>query len=308
MRIFRIICTTFIIVLSASLSAGNQMNNTYITWDDFVKNFGKEMVSAESVFENIRKHDSLEFSLRTFDFDFVSDKKKKIESLEKFMKEHYQYTFEPITERDDKLWELHGETNEFPLTKETLTYWALDMYKRGFEFDSALTGYGSLQPDSPKQPELDKSKEDFYFDKGIDCYNKGDLSGAIANWTIAIKINPEDPNAYYSRAIVKNELYTWKAALRDYDKAISLAPGFISAILNRGSLRDENGDYWGAIDDYNLVLKNDKSDIDNQQKAYFNRGNSKYNLGKNADACRDWKKALEIGADYAKERIMKYCQ
>jgi tetratricopeptide (TPR) repeat protein len=308
MKTLRIICATILIGLSASPSAEDKMENTYVTWDDFKNNFGREMVSAESVFENIYKHDPLEFSMRTFDFDFVSDEKKKIERLEKFMKAHYPYTFKPIFERDDKLWELHGETNEFPLTKETLTYWALDMYKRGFEFDSALTGYGSLKPDSPRQPDFDKSKEDVYFDKGVDCYNAGDLSGAIANWTIVIKINPKDPNAYYSRAIVKNELHTWKAALQDYDKAISLAPNFISAILNRGSLKDENGDHKGAIDDYDFVLSNDKSDIDNKQKAYFNRGNSKYNLGKGAEACRDWKKALEMGAAYAKERIAKYCQ
>jgi tetratricopeptide (TPR) repeat protein len=53
---------------------------------------------------------------------------------------------------------------------------------------------------------------------------------------------------------VKNELYTWKSALKDYDKAIEIAPNFVSALLNRGGLKDENGDYQGAISDYEKIL------------------------------------------------------
>lgn len=106
----------------------------------------------------------------------------------------------------------------------------------------------------------------------------------------------------------KNELYTWKSALRDYDKAIEIAPDFASAILNRGTVKDENEDYIGAIEDYNKVLSFKELDIENQQSAHFNRGNTYFNLKNGEKACEDWKKAVELGAEYAKERIEKHCK
>jgi tetratricopeptide (TPR) repeat protein len=134
------------------------------------------------------------------------------------------------------------------------------------------------------------------------------LNGALINWTLSLTINPNSADSYYSRAIVKNELYTWKSALRDYDKAIELEPDFINAIMNKGTVKDENEDYLGAIEDYNKVLSFKNVDIENQQRSYFNRGNTYFNLKKNDEACKDWKKSLELGAEYAKERIDKYCK
>ena len=52
----------------------------------------------------------------------------------------------------------------------------------------------------------------------------------------------------------------------------------------------------------------DKVELENKQQAYFNRGNSKFNLKDNKGACDDWKKALDLGADYAKERFDEHCK
>jgi tetratricopeptide (TPR) repeat protein len=125
---------------------------------------------------------------------------------------------------------------------------------------------------------------------------------------LTIQIDPTDPNAYYSRAIVKNELYTWKSALKDYDKALEIAPKFVSALINRGGLKDENGDYQGAIADYETVLKLDKLEAEQKQQAYFNLGNTYFNLKDKKTACENWNKALENGAEYAKERINEHCK
>jgi hypothetical protein len=38
-------------------------------------------------------------------------------------------------------------------------------------------------------------------------------------WSAVIALNPKNADAYYSRALVRNELPTWKSALRDYDSA-----------------------------------------------------------------------------------------
>jgi len=299
---------TGLLIITSLITFGQKMENTYFTWDNFVENFGKEMVSAEDVYSQMVKSGLMDNSLGRFDFHFVSNKKDNLERLQQFITEHYPYEIISLKKVDSQSWELHGVTNEIPVTADNLLYWGLDMYKRGYEFDSRLDGYGApFDHKNPKLPNFDKSKEDFYFDKGIDCYNSGDLSGALINWSNVLIINSTDPNAYYSRAIVKNELYTWKSALRDYDKAIEIAPDFIDALTNRGSLKDENGDYQGAIDDYNKVLLLENVDLENKQMAYFNRGNSKFNLKDKKGACEDWKKAYNLGADYALERLKEHC-
>jgi tetratricopeptide (TPR) repeat protein len=283
-------------------------NDKYFSWEEFSKNFGKEMVSAEDVFNSMVKSGLKDNCLIKMDFTFISDKKENLQKLGEFIKSHYPYTVQEI-KKYGKLWEINGETNEIPITADNLLYWGLDMYKRGYEFDAKLEAYGGpFDPKDQKFPEIDNSKTDYYFDKGLECYNNGDLSGAIFYWTFTIEIDPKDPNAYYSRAIVKNELYTWKSALKDYDKALEIAPKFVDALINRGGLKDENGDYQGAINDYETVLKLDKLDTEEIQQAYYNLGNTYFNLKDQKLACENWSKALENGAEYAKERINEHCK
>lgn len=302
--------TLTLLLLITSLTACGQkkMEKRFITWDDFIANFGKEMVSADEVHSRMVNSGLKDNCLTKMDFTFISDKKENLIKLGEFIKTHYPYTVQEVKKYED-LCEINGVTNEIPMTGDNLLYWGLDMYKRGYEFDAKLDAYGGpFDPKDQQFPDLDTSKADFYFDKGVECYEKGDLSGAIFNWTLTLTINPKEPNSYYSRAIVKAELHTWKSALKDYDKAIEIAPDFMSALTNRGSLKDENGDYQGAIEDYDKVLALDKVDLDNKQMAYFNRGNSKFNLNDKAGACADWTKALELGADYAKERLDEHCK
>ncbi|MGS2727930.1 tetratricopeptide repeat protein [Psychroserpens sp. BH13MA-6] len=279
------------------------MENTYFTWNDFVNNFGKEMVSAEDVYGNMKKNGLTDFAYAKFDFHFLSDTKEKLEKLNEYLKSNYGYSFEEYTTWEGSF-ELRGKTDLFPITKENLLYWALDMAKRGYEFDCKLDAYGALIDKEPELPDFDKSKEDYYFNKAIDLYNSNDLSGAIANWTIVLEINPKDPNSYYSRAIVKNEFYTWKSSIGDYDKAIEIAPDFIDAIVNRGTVKDENGDYEGALADYQKALELKPNDA----MTYFNIGNTKYNQDKKSEACVNWKKAKELGVEYAQERIEQHCE
>lgn len=300
---------TFLLLLTTLTACGQKkMEQKFFTWENFVDGFGKEMVSAEDVFNNMVKSGLIDNCLTKMDFTFISDKKENLQKLGEFIKAHYPYSVQEV-KKYGKLWEINGETNEIPMTADNLLYWGLDMYKRGYEFDAKLDAYGGpFDPKDQKFPVIDSSKADYYFDKGLDCYNNGDLSGAIFNWTLTIQIDPTDPNAYYSRAIVKNELYTWKSALKDYDKAIEIAPKFVSALINRGGLKDENGDYQGAIADYETILKLDKLEAEEIQQAYFNLGNTYFNLKDKKTACENWNKALENGAEYAKERINEHCK
>lgn len=303
-----IFCVLLLIGNALTTFGQNSMENKFIIWDDFTDGFSKEMVSAEDVHKSMTKSGLKDHCLTKMDFTFISDKKENLTKLGEFIKKHYPYSVQKV-KKYGTLWEINGETNEIPITADNLMYWALDMYKRGYEFDSTFEAYGGLfDPKEPKFPDLNTSKADHYYDKGLDCYNNGDLSGALFNWSLTITINPNDSEAYFSRAIVKNELHTWKSALKDYDKAIEILPKFASALINRGGVRDENGDYQGAIADYNKVLLLDNAVLEDKQQAFFNLGNTMFNLKDKELACKNWNKALELGSEYAKQRIDEYCK
>jgi tetratricopeptide (TPR) repeat protein len=279
------------------------MDNRYFTADEFNDNFGKEMAVSQDVFEGMKKSGLQDYQYCEFDFDFISDSKEKLVPLGDLLREKYQCKNIEIKKLEE-VWDLSGQAPAFPVDSDNLLFWALDLYIKGYHFDCKLDGYGAMvDTDKPEFPDTDVSKADYYFDQALTAYNNGNKGLAIIHFSTAIRIAPKDPNSYYSRACVKDELYTWKSALRDYDKAIELAPKFVDALVNRGAVKDESRDYEGAIEDYNRAIEVKPENA----KAYFNRGNSKYNKGDNAGACKDWRKSKELGADYAEERIEKYC-
>ena len=253
------------------------MENRYFTQDQFSDNLGKEMVSASEVYEQRKKSGIKDYALATYDFVYISDSKNKLDSLGHFLATNYGYKIGK-TKKAKGYWELAGDATEFPVDEDNLMYWGLDLYCKGYEFDCKLDGYGAMaDPKSQDFPKMDTSLGDHYFELAMEAYNKRNLGMAIIYFSTAIKINPKDPNSWYSRAIAKDELHTWKAARRDYDEAIK---DYSKAIL---------------LDPTNAM-------------AYFNRGNSKFSKGDKQSACTDWKKAKELGADYAQERIDDHCK
>ena len=284
------------------------MENNYFTWDKFVENFGGEMRIAGEVFESMTGSGLKDGCLCSFDFTFPSNRRQNLERLKQFLQSHYPYSITGIKSNGAE-WDLDGKTAEIPVTADNLLYWALDMAKRGYEFDAKLDAYGApFDPADQKFLDADPAQEDSLFEHGVQQYNDGDLSGALMTWAAVIALNPKNADAYYSRAIVKNELHTWKSALRDYDAALEVAPTFVSALLNRGSVKDDNGDYIGAVEDYDKVITLSDADDLTKTRAYFNRGNTKLHLKDKSGACADWKIALQRGEQDAQALIDKHCK
>jgi len=279
------------------------MQTRFFSKEEFNGRFGQEMASAVSVYEQRKKSGLQDYSIATYDFFFISDTKAKLESLGDFLKKNYDYKINrPVDQGTD--WELTGEARGFPVDEQNLMYWALDLYCKGYEFDCKLDGYGAMgDPKNQEFPDIEHKSADNYFDTAMEAYNKRNLGMAFINFSIAIKIDPKDPNSWYSRAIIRDELRTWKSARRDYDQAIALAPDFVDAIVNRAANKDEAGEYEEAVKDYTTAINLEPKNA----MAFFNRGNSKFNINDRKGACEDWNKAKELGANYAAERIEKNC-
>ena len=119
---------------------------------------------------------------------------------------------------------------------------------------------------------------------------KGDKTGALADYTQAIAINPSDAETYYKRANTRYDMGATEQAIQDYTQAIKVDPGHSKAIYNRGLARLESGDKRGAVEDFTQVVRLNPSD----GEAYSQRGLAYYDLGDYRTAIEDYTQAIRL--------------
>ncbi|MFM6097655.1 MAG: tetratricopeptide repeat protein [Dolichospermum sp.] len=79
--------------------------------------------------------------------------------------------------------------------------------------------------------------------------------GNIDDYNLAIKINPNDADAYHNRGNVRYDLGDKQGAIDDYTQAIKINPNYAQAYYGRGFVRNELRDKQGAIDDFQQAAK-----------------------------------------------------
>ena len=162
---------------------------------------------------------------------------------------------------------------------------------------------------------------------GIAAFHElGFYRDGLTFFTEAVARTPRNALCYHNRAVYYgNELHNHEAALKDFDKAIELYPGYMMAILNRGvtyeilgrkeeaiaalekafevnpnspnpdvifriaNLRYLLNDFRGSIADYNRLLAMDKL----YPRIYSHRAGSEAMLGQSEEALQDADKALD---------------
>ena len=108
---------------------------------------------------------------------------------------------------------------------------------------------------------------------------------------------------YLNRGISKANLQDYTGAIADYTKAIEIDPNYALAYVNRGISKANLQDYTGAIADFTKAIEIDPNYAD----AYGNRGVSKEILGDLNGACADWKKAAALGHTKAAQWVANQC-
>jgi tetratricopeptide (TPR) repeat protein len=97
---------------------------------------------------------------------------------------------------------------------------------------------------------VQNSAEDL-FNSGLAKSEAGDFQGAIADYTAAIRLNPNYAEAYNKRGIIRGRnLKDYPAAKADFDRAIEINPNYDHAYYNRARAREFLKDKSGAIADY----------------------------------------------------------
>ena len=95
-----------------------------------------------------------------------------------------------------------------------------------------------------------------YNNRGIARYAKGDLDGAIKDYTRSIELkNPEIYLPYNNRGLARSAKGDLDGAIKDYTEAIRLKSDYANAYRNRGIAWDNKSDYYSAIADYQKCLE-----------------------------------------------------
>jgi Tfp pilus assembly protein PilF len=129
-----------------------------------------------------------------------------------------------------------------------------------------------------------------YYVRGLSRFDRGDLSGAIADLTQAIQTQPDYADAYFYRGLAYFEQKVLPKSLADYSKAIELNAAYVDAYYNRALVLSAMGDKPSAVADYTQVIRLDRS----LAAAYNNRGVALSELGDQKQAIDDFNQALQI--------------
>jgi len=166
---------------------------------------------------------------------------------------------------------------------------AFDYYISGINREDRGDLDGALA-DYTKAIELKPDHAFAYNNRGVVKKAKGDLDGALADETRAIELSPNLPEAWYNRGFVKHARGDLDGALADETRAIELKPDFAQAWYNRGLVEHAKSNLDGALLDYTKAIEF-KPDY---AIAYNSRGDAKHTKGDLEGALADFNKAIEI--------------
>ena len=119
---------------------------------------------------------------------------------------------------------------------------------------------------------------------------QGDNARAIADFSGAIEIDPQDPGPFADRALLRDNGGDHAGAAEDATRAIILRPSLAAAYSTRGNARDALGDRLGALADYDKAIALDPS----FGLVFFNRGVVRGALGQDDLATADYAEAIRL--------------
>lgn len=111
-------------------------------------------------------------------------------------------------------------------------------------------------------------------------YSQGKFGVVIKNCDRYFTINAKDPELYFIRGTANDMLRNFQQSIIDYSKAIVLKPNYVESIANRGTAK------------INLLTGN---------------GNLQPSKKETKSACKDLKKAQELGDNAVDDLINVYC-
>lgn len=139
-------------------------------------------------------------------------------------------------------------------------------------------------------------------EQGRVFYESGNYLSAADAFSEDIRRHPRSAAAWNNRAVARVRLGDLNGAVRDYNRAIELAPTDGELYFNRGNALVAAGQYREAILDYDRAIQL----VPSYARAIFNRGTAYALAGQPDAARRDWRAAIQLEGDpYVKSAMLR---
>lgn len=128
------------------------------------------------------------------------------------------------------------------------------------------------------------------FHRGSERKKKGDIEGALDDFTQSILFCPHYENAHFNRGLIYSEKRDFKLAIEDFNKVIELDPKLSIAYNFRGWAYYQSGDKQSAMHDYDKAISLDSANAE----AHNNKGWAYFEAGDIASALLEYYKAISF--------------
>ena len=139
--------------------------------------------------------------------------------------------------------------------------------------------------------EFDADDPNTYNERGILLAKEGRYEAAIAQFSRALKRNPEFVEAWYNRGLVDLAIGQLGQAISDFTKAVEIKPGFAEGYAARAPVHLAMDRYEQAISDFTKVIDRDPDSAE----TYFKRSLACYANGQYDRAWEDVNKIQSLG-------------
>ncbi|MFI5295598.1 MAG: tetratricopeptide repeat protein [Thermodesulfovibrionales bacterium] len=142
---------------------------------------------------------------------------------------------------------------------------------------------------------LDPDFADAHNNLGSAYYRQGRFNESTVEFEAAVKLNPGDVRAHSNLAAAYGTTGRMDEALREFQAALTLNPDYADAYNNLGSVYFRQGLIDKALKEYQTALKLNPDYAD----AHSNLGGVYFRQGRLDDALREFQAALTLNADLA---------
>jgi tetratricopeptide (TPR) repeat protein len=170
-----------------------------------------------------------------------------------------------------------------------------EVFRRGAADRGGTVALATREPAPPP------NHASFFRELGIVSYRTGDLPRAIANLDEAIRLDPNDAQAYNIRGNAWDEIGGFDNALADYDEAIRIDPGNSFFFHDRAIMWYRKGDLDKALVDLEKAIRFNASD----PNIYCDRGLIWYEKGSHARAVADFDQASKLDPNFTAAYISR---
>jgi tetratricopeptide (TPR) repeat protein len=134
-----------------------------------------------------------------------------------------------------------------------------------------------------------------YSDRGWAYLRLKEYEQAVRDFQSALALNPGYARAYGRRGLAYIYLKDYQQAIADFDRAIELNPQDTWSYERRGRTYRKMGNYWRALEDFDRIVELDSNHV----WAYYHRGITYRLLKDYAKALAEFDHALELRPHYA---------